>query len=129
MEDSKGICFICLEKYNETKNIPKKMSCCNNIICLQCLKKVYQIRKKSFCPLCCSDKMINPDELPTKQSELNQFITCPYCRCITAKGDFYYSLDTQKIRCADCHKNEITLTQYIQIIVNDVSSITQNMLK
>lgn len=124
INENKGLCEICFEKYDHLLKKPKKMNCCGKVICLKCLKDIYELRKMTTCPMCCCDNMINPDELPTQFLEINQLIICPHCHRDTMKSSLYYSLTQKTIKCSKCsQEDEIRLVDYIIISLDEISSI------
>jgi hypothetical protein len=46
-------CYICIEKFNWNKRTPKITQCCEKIICLECMTKIFKSNKNEIiCPLC-----------------------------------------------------------------------------
>ena len=61
------ICPICQERYNNTRKIPKMLSC-GHTICQECLISQKNILHDNRCPLCRQNQSLdNIDNLPTNR--------------------------------------------------------------
>ena len=54
MEDDNLTCKNCLEKYDQhnPNKFPKKVLCCGQIFCLNCIESIYNRNNQILCPLC-----------------------------------------------------------------------------
>lgn len=120
MNEEKEFCQICCEIFDKSNKLPKLMPCCRNIICLKCLKDIYENQFLSQCPICrCSNKII-PNQLKSDMTIFEGFFCCPSCNQTAVKSELYYSFDTGKIKCIKCQLNEMSLLEYVTMMSDDL---------
>ena len=71
MEDDNLTCQICLEKYDQhnPNKFPKKVLCCGQILCLNCIESIYKRNNNQIlCPFCRKVTNIPPTQLETVTS-------------------------------------------------------------
>jgi hypothetical protein len=81
-ENEENTCQICLEFYDSIKKIPKRLECCNQIFCLQCLDDIYRKNHDIIhCPICRLTIKKSPKDLKVVKEclEVKSMVTCPSC--------------------------------------------------
>ena len=71
MEDDNLTCQICVEKYDQhnPNKFPKKVLCCGQILCLNCIESIYKRNNNQIlCPFCRKVTNIPPTQLETVTS-------------------------------------------------------------
>ena len=71
MEDNNLTCQICVEKYDQhnPNKFPKKVLCCGQILCLNCIESIYKRNNNQIlCPFCRKVTNIPPTQLETVTS-------------------------------------------------------------
>lgn len=125
MDDDKLICQICLEKYDQhniTKT-PKKVTCCGQVFCLDCLEKIYDKNNKQIlCPLCRKTTNTPPQRLETVKAIFDAMATCPSCNGKITKNDLYINFETMTLKCLRCQQGDMPLDMFLPELVNDLSS-------
>jgi hypothetical protein len=75
-------CQICLEFYEPNKKVPKRLECCNQVYCLQCLEDIYRKHKDHIqCPICRLNIKKSPKDLKVVKEylQIKSKVTCPSC--------------------------------------------------
>ncbi len=125
MDDDKLICQICLEKYDQQKKekTPKKVKCCGQVFCLDCLQKIFDKNNKNIlCPLCRKTTNVPPSKLETVKSIFDAMATCPNCNGKITKNDLYIHFQTMSLKCVSCQQGDMPLDMFLPDLVNDLSS-------
>ena len=100
-------CPICKEKFDYDDKLPKKLTCCNNIICLDCLIKISN--KDGICSFCkqkFTERPINlkNDKRILKKLKTGKELECLYCKKKEDFINFFYDEEEKKIKCKKCFK-------------------------
>ena len=132
MEDDNLTCQICLEKYDQhnPNKFPKKVLCCGQIFCLNCIEGIYKRNNNQIlCPLCRKVTNIPPTQLETVTSIFKSFVSCPNCNGRITKNDFYINLETMSLKCIKCRQQEedMSLATFLPELVNDLSSFMKGI--
>ena len=126
MEDDNLTCQICLEKYDQhnPNKFPKKVLCCGQIFCLNCLESIYKRNNNQIlCPLCRKVTNIPPTQLETVTSIFEPPVSCPNCNGRITKNDLYINFETMSLKCIKCRQQEdMSLAIFLPDIVNELSS-------
>ena len=126
MEDDNLTCQICLEKYDQhnPNKFPKKVLCCGQIFCLNCIEGIYKRNNNQIlCPLCRKVTNIPPTQLETVTSIFKSFVSCPNCNGRITKNDLYINFETMSLKCIKCRQQEdMSLAIFLPDIVNELSS-------
>ena len=126
MEDDNLTCQICLEKYDQhnPNKFPKKVLCCGQIFCLNCIEGIYKRNNNQIlCPLCRKVTNIPPTQLETVTSIFESFVSCPNCNGRITKNDLYINFETMSLKCIKCRQQEdMSLAIFLPDIVNELSS-------
>jgi hypothetical protein len=94
-EFEENTCQICLESYEPTKKIPKKLECCSQIFCLQCLNDIYNKHKDHIqCPICRIVTKKSPRDLKAAKEflEVKSSVTCPSCFKLIKNTEFKFNI-------------------------------------
>ena len=132
MEDDNLTCQICLEKYDQhnPNKFPKKVLCCGQIFCLNCIEGIYKRNNNQIlCPLCRKVTNIPPTQLETVTSIFKSFVSCPNCNGRITKNDFYINLETMSLKRIKCRQQEedMSLATFLPELVNDLSSFMKGI--
>ena len=131
MEDDNLTCQICLEKYDQhnPNKFPKKVLCCGQIFCLNCIEGIYKRNNNQIlCPLCRKVTNIPPTQLETVTSIFESFVSCPNCNGRITKNDLYINLETMSLKCIKCRQQEdMSLAIFLPDFVNDISSFMKEI--
>ena len=132
MEDDNLTCQICLEKYDKhnPNKFPKKVLCCGQIFCLNCLESIYKRNNNQIlCPLCRKVTNIPPTQLETVTSIFEPPVSCPNCNGRIKKNDLYINLETMSLKCIKCRQQEedMSLATFLPDFVNDLSSFIKRI--
>ena len=126
MEDDNLTCQICLEKYDQhnPNKFPKKVLCCGQIFCLNCIEGIYKRNNNQIlCPLCRKVTNIPPTQLETVTSIFEPPVSCPNCNGRITKNDLYINFETMSLKCIKCRQQEdMSLAIFLPDIVNELSS-------
>ena len=125
MEDNNLTCQICLEKYDQhnPNKFPKKVLCCGQIFCLNCLESIYKRNNNQIlCPFCRKVTNIPPTQLETVTSIFESFVSCPNCNGRITKNDLYINFETMSLKCIKCQQGDMSLATFLPDLVNDLSS-------
>ena len=125
MEDDNLTCQICLEKYDQhnPNKFPKKVLCCGQIFCLNCIEGIYKRNNNQIlCPLCRKVTNIPPTQLETVTSIFESFVSCPNCNGRITKNALYINLETMSLKCIKCQQKGMSLATFLPDLVNDLSS-------
>ena len=131
MEDDNLTCQICLEKYDQhyPNKFPKKVLCCGQIFCLNCIESIYKRNNNQIlCPLCRKVTNIPPTQLETVTSIFESFVSCPNCNGRITKNDLYINLETMSLKCIKCRQQEdMSLATFLPELVNELSSFMKGI--
>ena len=131
MEDDNLTCQICLEKYDQhnPNKFPKKVLCCGQIFCLNCIEGIYKRNNNQIlCPLCRKVTNIPPTQLETVTSIFKSFVSCPNCNGRITKNDLYINLETMSLKCIKCRQQEdMSLATFLPELVNELSSFMKGI--
>ena len=130
MEDDNLTCQICLEKYDQhnPNKFPKKVLCCGQIFCLNCIESIYKRNNQILCPLCRKVTNIPPTQLETVTSIFKSFVSCPNCNGRITKNDLYINLETMSLKCIKCRQQEdMSLATFLPELVNELSSFMKGI--
>ena len=125
MEDDNLTCQICLEKYDQhnPNKFPKKVLCCGQIFCLNCIEGIYKRNNNQIlCPLCRKVTNIPPTQLETVTSIFESFVSCPNCNGRITKNDLYINFETMSLKCIKCQQEDMSLATFLPDLVNELSS-------
>ena len=125
MEDDNLTCQICLEKYDQhnPNKFPKKVLCCGQIFCLNCIESIYKRNNNQIlCPLCRKVTNIPPTQLETVTSIFESFVSCPNCNGRITKNDLYINFETMSLKCIKCQQEDMSLATFLPDLVDDLSS-------
>ena len=126
MEDDNLTCKNCLEKYDQhnPNKFPKKVLCCGQIFCLNCIEGIYKRNNNQIlCPLCRKVTNIPPTQLETVTSIFEPPVSCPNCNGRITKNDLYINFETMSLKCIKCRQQEdMSLAIFLPDIVNELSS-------
>ena len=131
MEDDNLTCQICLEKYDQhnPNKFPKKVLCCGQIFCLNCIEGIYKRNNNQIlCPLCRKVTNIPPTQLETVTSIFEPPVSCPNCNGRITKNDLYINFETRSLKCIKCRQQEdMSLAIFLPDFVNDISSFMKEI--
>ena len=130
MEDDNLTCQICLEKYDQhnPNKFPKKVLCCGQIFCLNCIESIYKRNNQILCPLCRKVTNIPPTQLETVTSIFKSFVSCPNCNGRITKNDLYINFETMSLKCIKCRQQEdMSLATFLPELVNELSSFMKGI--
>ena len=131
MEDDNLTCQICLEKYDQhnPNKFPKKVLCCGQILCLNCIESIYKRNNNQIlCPFCRKVTNIPPTQLETVTSIFESFVSCPNCNGRIKKNDLYINFETMSLKCIKCRQQEdMSLATFLPDLVNDLSSFIKGI--
>ena len=131
MEDNNLTCQICVEKYDQhnPNKFPKKVLCCGQIFCLNCIESIYKRNNNQIlCPLCRKVTNIPPTQLETVTSIFKSFVSCPNCNGRITKNDLYINLETMSLKCIKCRQQEdMSLATFLPELVNELSSFMKGI--
>ena len=125
MEDDNLTCQICVEKYDQhnPNKFPKKVLCCGQIFCLNCIEGIYKRNNNQIlCPFCRKVTNIPPTQLETVTSIFESFVSCPNCNGRITKNDLYINFETMSLKCIKCQQGDMSLATFLPDLVNDLSS-------
>jgi len=129
INDNNQTCEICLENYDYQikKKIPKKLNCCGQTICLECLNDIYNRNgNKIVCPICRKITYENPQKLKTNKNVLEGYLKCLNCGKKVIKSELFLHLDTLNLRCKNCQKNDFPLNEYIPEVVLEITNFIKD---
>ena len=130
MEDDNLTCQICLEKYDQhnPNKFPKKVLCCGQIFCLNCIEGIYKRNNNQIlCPLCRKVTNIPPTQLETVTSIFESFVSCPNCNGRITKNALYINLETMSLKCIKCQQKDMSLATFLPELVNELSSFMKGI--
>ena len=130
MEDDNLTCQICLEKYDQhnPNKFPKKVLCCGQIFCLNCIEGIYKRNNNQIlCPLCRKVTNIPPTQLETVTSIFEPPVSCPNCNGRITKNDLYINFETMSLKCIKCQQEDMSLATFLPDLVNDLSSFIKGI--
>ena len=131
MEDNNLTCHICVEKYDQhnPNKFPKKVLCCGQIFCLNCIEGIYKRNNNQIlCPLCRKVTNIPPTQLETVTSIFESFVSCPNCNGRITKNDLYINFETMSLKCIKCRQQEdMSLATFLPELVNELSSFMKGI--
>jgi hypothetical protein len=125
-DNDENTCQICLEIYEPSKRIPKRLECCNQVYCLQCLEDIFK-KNKDFiqCPICRSLIKKSPKDLKVVKEalETKQMVTCPTCyKSIKSAQLKLTIIDSQpSILCNNCCQDGDSLDTYLINLLDEMS--------
>ena len=125
MEDNNLTCQICVEKYDQhnPNKFPKKVLCCGQILCLNCIESIYKRNNNQIlCPFCRKVTNIPPTQLETVTSIFESFVSCPNCNGRITKNDLYINFETMSLKCIKCQQEDMSLATFLPDLVNELSS-------
>ena len=125
MEDDNLTCQICVEKYDQhnPNKFPKKVLCCGQIFCLNCIEGIYKRNNNQIlCPFCRKVTNIPPTQLETVTSIFEPPVSCPNCNGRITKNDLYINFETMSLKCIKCQQGDMSLATFLPDLVNDLSS-------
>ena len=129
INDNNQTCEICLENYDYQikKKIPKKLNCCGQTICLECLNDIYNRNgNKIVCPICRKITYENPQKLKTNKNVLEGYLKCLNCGKKVIKSELFLHLDTLNLRCKNCQNNDFPLNEYIPEVVLEITNFIKD---
>ena len=129
INDNNQTCEICLENYDYQikKKIPKKLNCCGQTICLECLNDIYNRNgNKIVCPICRKITYENPQKLKTNKNVLEGYLNCLNCGKKVIKSELFLHLDTLNLRCKNCQNNDFPLNEYIPEVVLEITNFIKD---
>ena len=103
-------CPICKEKFDYDDKLPKKLTCCNNIICLDCLIQINNREGNNFQCIFCTQKItkrpidIKSDNKILKKLKIGKELECLYCKKKEDFINFFYDEEEKQIKCKKCFK-------------------------
>ena len=130
MEDDNLTCQICLEKYDQhnPNKFPKKVLCCGQILCLNCIETIYKRNyNQILCPFCRKVTNIPPTQLETVTSIFESFVSCPNCNGRITKNDLYINFETMSLKCIKCQQGDMSLATFLPELVNELSSFMKGI--
>ena len=129
MEDNNLTCQICVEKYDQhnPNKFPKKVLCCGQIFCLNCIESIYNRNNQILCPLCRKVTNIPPTQLETVTSIFESFVSCPNCNGRITKKELYINLETMSLKCIKCQQKDMSLATFLPELVNELSSFMKGI--
>ena len=130
MVDDNLTCQICLEKYDQhnPNKFPKKVLCCGQIFCLNCIEGIYKRNNNQIlCPACRKVTNIPPTQLETVTSIFESFVSCPNCNGRITKKELYINLETMSLKCIKCQQKDMSLATFLPELVNELSSFMKGI--
>ena len=130
MEDNNLTCHICVEKYDQhnPNKFPKKVLCCGQIFCLNCIESIYKRNNNQIlCPLCRKVTNIPPTQLETVTSIFESFVSCPNCNGRITKNALYINFETMSLKCIKCQQKDMSLATFLPELVNELSSFMKGI--
>jgi hypothetical protein len=104
MCDIDSDCQICLEVYDTTLKIPKKLECCGAVYCQRCLDDIYKKNGSILCPICRVKANKLPKDLKVAKEHLEKYLICPSCKSNVKNHELKLNIVdmTPTIICSKC---------------------------